>query len=631
MTAPEDWYQGVRDTVDALIEKLATLNDVELASGVLAAATLWPVRARLLALDEPYIDALQALVGGGTGRVLSVVKGWKGDAAQASRDLGSRADADPELKTALAALVTHFGVAAIFADRLSRHYAPQLGDNVFHVNEQIKAALVNIGGVTTIQSLTVELDLPPITLSPPAKLAWYWYLAIVVGLVAALGVIAQMVQPLVEAPKPMTGGFNIAVASFGVLDEGGEVVASQAGDFLAESVYKTIDSQLNEVKQLAGYNIQRLPPSEIGRIPGRTQQERARAAARLASERNIDLIVYGTLAPGEEVTSFTPEFYLSPRTLQNAEELAGQYRFGATLETPGDVRRNPVVTKELSEQLSIRTGALAQFVVGLGYYAIRQFDAALQHFATAEQVEGWDDADGKEVLYLFLGNATSRRPSPNQALALQHYERALTLNPEYARALIGRGEITFLEARGETCEQSRADVDGLRTAQQDFVAALDARDQPAEAMVQGKANFGTGRVLLCLSRAGAEASWDGAERSFQAVVVAYQQSKSLLLRELATEAHANLGLLNWIRPAADNDATAANYQRAIDEYQAAFELSPSRQRQALFKGQMAQLYDNLGDYASADAAFDEAVALDPERVEQYRALQQSLQAMRSSQ
>ena len=68
-----------------------------------------------------------------------------------------------------------------------------------------------------------------------------------------------------------------------------------------------------------------------------------------------------------------------------------------------------MVSRQLRETVLTRTQALAQFVIGLGYYAIGEYDEARARFLTAETTPEWEDGDGKEILYLWLGNVSGRQ------------------------------------------------------------------------------------------------------------------------------------------------------------------------------------------------------------------------------
>jgi tetratricopeptide (TPR) repeat protein len=619
----DQWEQALPESFAAFVQHPDAIGDINLDTGVLPAAVLWPLRLPVQEFDENAIAAVREILGDAAGRVLKIIGAWPHEPIVAARDLADQAAKDPALLAALGQLNERFNSRRHFAEQLARQYAPKLGGDTFNVAGQIEAALVNIGGTTNIKELNVALNMPTIGVPP---MSWRRRVAVgIVGLVllaSAALVIYQFVEPRLRPRPKMTGAFNIAVAEFGGLDAAGNVVDSEPARNLSEAVYRTINTEIEaSIRSGAfqGFNIQVMSPSQTGQIEGALPEQRMAVAKRMAKDRDIDVIIYGNLALGRETTGFVPEFYLSDRTLENAEELVGQYSFGRQVETPGDALRNPTVSKTLGDILSARTKALAQFVIGLGYYATDQFDKAAANFTAAEQIQGWDEADGKQVLYLFMGNAANKQSMPNRLSkderqrfldqARDYYERSLSIEPEYSRGWIGKAEVRLLTSRGADCAASTADVAGLQEAIDGFKRALTAREQPPGAAIHTKVAFGLGRSYLCLSHTGAAKQWIEAEQELKEVVADYEQDQDDRVKKiLAAEAHADLGLLYWWRPA-DNATWPANFQLAIAQYRAAIDLSLYNDRKSTFYFNLGQLYDSLGQYDQADSAFADAIRL----------------------
>ena len=101
----------------------------------------------------------------------------------------------------------------------------------------------------------------------------------------------------------------------------------------------------------------------------------------------------------------------------------------------------------------------------------------------------------------------------------EYYERALNINPEYARAHVGRADTIFQESRG-TCSPDTAEAAGLEAASAKFDEALQAAFQPALSDIEPKVSFGLGRVHLCQMLAGVPEQ--PAADDFQAVVAEFQ-------------------------------------------------------------------------------------------------------------
>jgi tetratricopeptide (TPR) repeat protein len=134
--------------------------DVDFASGLLATGVLWPVREPVQEFDGDAIDAIRAIAGPQGKHVLRVVQAWDDNPLAAARALSALAQDNLDLAEALAALVAHFDAANV----LSAH----LGAMPPEVGNQIKAALVNIGGIINIHSLTLNVT-PTVEIPPPPR------------------------------------------------------------------------------------------------------------------------------------------------------------------------------------------------------------------------------------------------------------------------------------------------------------------------------------------------------------------------------------------------------------------------------------------------------------------------------
>ena len=415
----------------------------------------------------------------------------------------------------------------------------------------------------------------------------------------------------------MTGDYNIAVARFDAVDATGNAVESPEAEDLAQSVYDLLQTELEPIAA-AGFDLDLRPPAETGTIRGSTPTRRAEAAAQEAQRIRADVIVYGTLR-ADVPNQFTAEFFLSDRQLQAAEELFGQHDLGSVINTDGDIR-NTVIRKGMRDQILGRTRALAEFVVGLSHFGASQYQPALEHFEAAAKTESWADSDGKEVLYLFLGNAAGRLDDLDKANGF--YDQALALNPEYARARLGRAEVLLHKARG-TCEAGHVDAAGLNAALDTFRSARTAKVQPALSDVPTKVVFGEGRVHLCLSQALEGDHWGDAEREFQDVIKQYLDGNARV-REVAGEAYADLGFVHL--PAAGDPTAPDRYRRAAADYQNAIDVSQDDDRRAFFSSMRGFILARLGDVAEADAAYRLAIQLtdDPGAKAGYESSRQAL-------
>ncbi|MDP9388505.1 MAG: hypothetical protein M3Q48_11500, partial [Actinomycetota bacterium] len=418
---------------------------------------------------------------------------------------------------------------------------------------------------------------------------------------AAVGATRALMAPSADRAV-MRGNFNIAVAEFAAVGRGGRPEASPDALALALAVHGRLRDELSAISR-EGFELELRPPAETGMLEGATPARRAAAAAELARRIRADVIVYGTLELGDR-SRFRPEFFVSEAKLSGAEELFGQYQLGSLVEAPGNITLNPVVQRDVRDEVLGRTRALAEFILGLSYLAVSQPQPALDHFEAARNAPGWDDRDGKEVLFLLLGTAAAKVGDLDRARLA--YERSLAIEPEYARARLGQADLVFQRSRGD-CRAETVDPGGLRHSREMFEGALTARVRPALSDVSVKAAFGRGRVHLCLSQAGLSDHWMDAERDFEHVVDAYMRGNQRV-RELAAESYANLGLVHL--PAVGDPDGVARYRKAEADYAKAVDLTRDDSRKALFHSMRGFILGRLGEEEEADEAYRQAIALE---------------------
>lgn len=450
---------------------------------------------------------------------------------------------------------------------------------------------------------------------------------IAVAAVVALLVVAQAVRLLAAdggGPEPMTGRLNIAVAEFAQLDTHGDLVKSSTSTRLAKSFDRLLDQELKAVD--GGREVQhRL----IGRLNDADADRRAAAAERAGGSIAADIVVYGVLQSDTSGSVLMPELYITDRLLFDAGEVVGYHQLGSPIRSPGDAQRL-AVQNQLLDQLAARIQVLAEATVALRYYSVEDYATAFSHLAVAEQRPGWAPEDGKEVLYLLLGNVAGKLGRLAEAKA--YYDRALDLRPDYSRASLGKAEVIYHGARGD-CEQGHIDAAGLRHSLDLYGEARRGR-LPAGAEVPAKAAFGEGRVLMCLSQALDADRWSEAEERFLQVVRAYGAGDERV-RELAAEAHANLGFV--YRPwGPDEPGARDKYLRAAGEYTKAITLyqqaGKNQARQATFYSELGYVLTQAQDRPAAAAAYANAIRLapDPQTADRYRLAQRDGGAGRPS-
>jgi len=387
------------------------------------------------------------------------------------------------------------------------------------------------------------------------------------GLTAlALAIAAVLLWP--RAPTQMTGDLRVAVAQF-VADDPAESAA--AAEF-SESVFQGLH---NEISQLRFLNIGVWGPERTEPIGS------AEEAEILAEEIDADVLVYGTYSN----KLLQPAFYLRDRKggaghFRNAEELTGQYDLGSEIFTSSLAVEGLGPRQAAVEQLAARIRALTEFIIGLSWYVLDEpnLEKAAERFGAARAVEGWRDEDGKEVVYLFLGNVAGR--SGELEAAQRNYQIALQLSGQrYARAHLGQAEVLFQRSKSH-CEQGHIDEAGLRQALADFESAR-TLEAPPVSDIAIKATLGAARVRRCLSQALAGNDWARAEQDLRSVIADYKDG-NMRIAELAAMAYAELALV--LAPGLTTDPLAfEDYTASIEAIRAAITLTRHEVRRRVFQ------------------------------------------------
>ena len=419
-----------------------------------------------------------------------------------------------------------------------------------------------------------------------------WWRSVGVAVAGVLGFIAsaiaiwQFIIPLIQGPEPMAGDINVAVTMFAATDTEDRSIDSPDAVALSHQVFDVLRSSLTDELSVEGFVVAVRGPDEAGTISGGSRERRAERAAELAEKIRADVIIYGIYRVGPGVQEFQPEFYLSDRTLSAAEELVGQYELGRKESLDPN---NIISSRQFRENMVARTRALSRFIVGLGHYALFQYDEAREWFEGAHATPGWDERDGKEILLLFLGNTLAK--VGDYDVAESYYADALAINPNYSRAHIGVADIAFQRGRKGFCPPGDIDMAAMTDAIAGFERARQSTFQPPLADIEAKVSFGLGRVYLCQLLAGFPVSGD-VEAQFRRVVEEFESGNHRLV-ELASESWANLGLVHL--HANDLTQAATDYEKAVD-------LALDPRRRGILECNLGSIYLDLG-------RFDEAVSV----------------------
>jgi tetratricopeptide (TPR) repeat protein len=467
-----------------------------------------------------------------------------------------------------------------------------------------------------VEGLTLELVHRRRRMPLPVRFL-RWALALFLSLLSTTGLLLTIPDinqrlrtevPIIRCafPYPMESGykFNVVVTEFTVLNENGSAIRSADGLALANNLHQQLEFNFDELDLGIPYDIR--PPAHTCRIKGRTREERERTAAGLAERINADVIVYGVVTDAGEQSRFFPEFYVNYKGFEEGGEITGQHELGKELRVtlPFDDKHFSPVDNPV---LAVRTEVLSLITVGLAYYSIDDFEKASDYFSQAEAMEGW--YAGKEVLYLLLGNASSRRASQENSTeyldaTAAYFDTALTINPAYARAMVGKAGVLYLQAMGDPNKRpsEEIDLDKLDEAAAHFKAALELGESPASANIEAKVHFGLGHVyvgrLLYALDIGNDwaASLAKARDEFQEVVQEYKDG-NIQIANLAGHAYARLGMMARVE---------GETEKAVELYASAIELV-SPYYQSYYYTRIGEVYCGAQKMELAIESYEEAI------------------------
>ncbi|MSP12192.1 MAG: CHAT domain-containing protein [Chloroflexi bacterium] len=362
-------------------------------------------------------------------------------------------------------------------------------------------------------------------------------------LIVVIAAMALFFYIEITPPKPMRSDFNIALTKFGEIDDRGNISFWEKGDVVRESILANLQNELEAIPRIKGIVEMRLTTNLV---QGATTDQRRQAVQAIALKDNAHLVVYGNLQTREGKSTFVPEFYIT--NLKGAEELIGSTQLG----TP--ITIGSITVGSIGPTLTARTEALVLFTIGLIFLNDGDRDNAVTWFSRAKVVEGWKDEEGKEVLYLFLGTAYYLRDRNNDlAQAFEAYSKATGLNPEYARAYLGLGNV-YLREYERSGQQGETKLDHAII---EYEKASNAKVKPMTAYTEAKIHYSLGNAYLVKAQGGQPELFSKAESQFQQVTNDYEQGNDQL-RALAAQAYFGLGVVH--------DLWTQNYQLAADFY-----------------------------------------------------------------
>lgn len=320
---------------------------------------------------------------------------------------------------------------------------------------------------------------------------------------AVLVIAGYFLYPLVEPmwnPWQMRGSLNIAVADFGLL-QNGQMKSSALGSDLSAAMYEELTTQYEGIRSASPGEAGRTPVSDVliwhdtmpaeqgeknvdfGVIKGATPKERSDAAAALARRINANIVIYGYLTPDGSPEGLILEFYYnSPAIADEPDTATGSHQMGATIaaDVPLDDPRHESTAKlQMTPALNLRSGVVFWLTQAFSYDFANQPETALKILQEAEtRLADWPAADGKEILYFFLGRAALFSREFEEAIRAG--EMAIAINPDYVNgyALLGltymdRAQLYFVRGRALSAEEAAC------TSVKNIEAAAETLDEAA--------------------------------------------------------------------------------------------------------------------------------------------------------
>lgn len=347
-----------------------------------------------------------------------------------------------------------------------------------------------------------------------------------------------------KQPQKMTGNYNIAIAQFGEMQADGNIKPSARAVQISNTLFNFLDSEY----QASGLNLEvQMTHKNMPLILEDSQ------AKELSHEVNADIVIYGNIFVQNDEAEFSPRFYVAEQP--DTQELTGQDELAHPI--PFNISELHI-GDQVNSQLRARTEILLNFTKALIYLSQKDNDSALHAIQAAIfAAEKLDQPfAGEEVLYLVAARIYMRQQDYDHAN--QMLDRALALNPNYARAHLGRGNLYYAQGI-----PPNLDVGLLLKAKTEYALAFNAPNQPEGAYIPIKAHTGLGNVLVVLAQDAEDSSlFAEAIDHYMYVIKEYQSTKDPFLQSYAAICYFGLGAA-YERQGKIDEALAA-YQRSYD-------------------------------------------------------------------
>jgi hypothetical protein len=294
------------------------------------------------------------------------------------------------------------------------------------------------------------------------------FLLVLLGVIAVLAVIVWWITTPGQMP-PGGSAANVAIVEFGALDANGNVTTSSQGAYMADWLYNRLSSELEDLPQDQRPTFWHLAtgfdPVHLFRKRTTSPIRNDADAERVAEQVGATIVIYGNLVPGQSTESFVPQFFVAQRKGE-VDELSGSQQLGQPIPIP-----NPLSDEYLRINLQPIGRALVWFSRGLQSDLSGRYDEGYKILKQGEeQLTNWDEEQGKEVLYYFIGReALFVANCENDARLLfkpdggesaisialdtadEYFTRARDIaertGRSYPRAVFGLGQVAFQRAQ----------------------------------------------------------------------------------------------------------------------------------------------------------------------------------------
>ena len=371
-------------------------------------------------------------------------------------------------------------------------------------------------------------------------------LAVVVGALAFVG------WNLLGPSQMPLNTFNVAVAEFGQINAQGHISSSPDGQQLSEWMFRELQSEYKTWptrQPVVWHDSMSIfqKRATIGLINGDTPAARLQAAQAVAQRLGASMVIYGNIAVDENPPRFVPEFYIA-KIRNEADEVVGAHQLGAPIEVQLPLNLYDEQANAFFEgKLGARVDALVWFTRGLALDLSGRHDDALAVFKQAEQELHWENDQGREILYYFIGREALYL-SRNDATYLDEAEKAfktsLEINPSYTRAYIGLGGVYFQRAQ-QVPPQELLQNQSLNLALEAYQHTVEGGNNSPDDQTELKGLLALGKTYRLLGQAYLfSQNYDQAVPAYDQAIAYIQKAINLLAPDqhrLLAEAFLSLG------------------------------------------------------------------------------------------